>query len=594
MTPARLFVSVVAWRRRLLAALLACATLVAAGEVALPWLLAQAVDAALGETSAARLDRIGLAMLAVIGGLYVMHCLLLRVESRLLYEASFRLRQRLYRHTLEQPLAFFHRTKAGELVHRVVSDAAVFEDNAVNLFSDLPFELMTVVGVLTIMIMTDLRLAALIVGFLVVAATISAWLGRPLPTLRKSIQAAGARFSSRFQEAVSGIRTVKVFGAEPDELARLDASNREIASLEVRGGRRESLLVPVFDLMELLGVVLVVWYGAHLIIAKAITPGALVAFIAYMEILAGPVSRAGRSYRYLQQCRGVCQRLAEFLGDGQPESEREPRRPAGWPGRPWSVEFDDVSFTYPGALKPAIDRVSFRVAPGEIVAVVGRNGAGKSTLLDLLLRLQDPTGGVIRVGGRDVREWDRRSWRLQLGVMPQEVFLFHATVCENIAYGRPTASADEITACAQQARLSDLLARLPQGLQTVVGDRGNRLSGGERQRVALARTLLKDPNLFLLDEPTAHLDGHAAAVIGEALTELGRNRTTFVVAHRVETVMLAERVLFLDGGRIAGFARHPELMQSDPRYAELFATDQRGRWAARSSSTVAPVMPASS
>lgn len=575
LAPARLFLAVVAARPGLLGGLLLCAAGVAAAELAIPWLLQQAVDAALGEGGAARLDRIGLAMLGVIAALYAFHCVLLRLEALVLYEGSFRLRRRLYAHLLTRPLAFFHRARTGELLHRVVSDTAVFEDNAVNLFSDLPFEVLTVVGVLTLMVVTDPRLAAVVVGFLLAASIVSAWVGRPLPTLRKSIQSVGAAFTARLQEGLSGIRTVKAFGREGHEVERLDGANRRLRELEVRGGRVEALLVPVFELMEMLGVVLIVWYGAHLILAGRITPGGLVAFIAYMELLAGPVSRAGKFYRHFQQCRAVSERLAGFLAEETGGDAWSGGGASQVPVPPWPIAFERVAFAYPGGARPALAGVSLAIRPGEVVAVVGRNGAGKSTLLDLLLGFHAPAEGHIRVGGVDLRDWNPAAWRAAVGVMPQEVFLFHATVAENIAYGRPEATPEEIEASARAAGLEGLMARLPQGLETVVGDRGARLSGGERQRIALARLFLKRPSILVLDEPTAHLDGEALAVVGDAVASLGRDRTTLLVAHRPETIRRAHRVVLLDEGKVIAEGSHEELLATQPLYASLVASRAR-------------------
>lgn len=578
MTATRLFLWLFSARRALLGALFFLAVGVAACELAIPWLLQEAVDVALGDGDPSSLNRIGGMMIAVICGLYVVHCLLLRVEARVLYEGMFRLRQRLYTYLLSQPLAFFSRKRTGELVHRVVSDTSVFEDNAVYLFSDLPFELLTGAGVLTLMALTDMRLAVVVVFFLMVASLVSAYVGRPLPTLRKGLQTVGAAFTARLQEALSGIRTVKSFGRERHEIARLDEENRRFLALDLKEGRVEAFLLPVFDLMELLGVVLVVWYGAHLMIEDRITAGGLVAFLAYMEILAGPVSRADSYYRHFLQCRAVSERLASFLS----ESEVLPARPApmlptGAVMEPSSIIFDQVSLTYPGSERPAIDRVSLAIRPGEMVAIVGRNGAGKSTLMDLLLRFYDPTSGRIMIGGSDLRTWDVDQWHETVGIMTQEVFLFHATIEENIAYGRPAAPAAEIETCVLEAGLGGLLKRLPAGLQTVVGDRGNRLSGGERQRIALARLFLKNPKVLILDEPTTHLDGEALRDVAQTMVRLGAGRTTFLIAHRPEIICLASRVVLLDNGRVVAEGTHEALFASEPLYASLLASWARDR-----------------
>lgn len=568
---ARFFWRYVSYRRDLAIALLGCATLVAAAELTIPWLLRGAIDTALGETSGVSLDTLGFAMLGVIALLYVAHAALLRIEARMLYEASYDLRRRLYTHFHGQSLAFFYRHKSGELMHRVTSDVALFEDNAVELFSDLPFELLTVAGVLTLMAVTNVRLMGFVVLFLLVASAVTGYLGRPLPTLRKSIQGIGARLSARLQESLAGIRTVQGFKNEAHELQHLDEANRSILRIELQAGKLEGLLAPLFELMELLGVVLVVWYGGHLIMGKQITAGWLVAFMAYMEILAGPVSRAGNFYRHFQVCRALAERLQDLLDD----RETLPSSGGKQPGADrWDISAEAVSFQYPGSAREVLHNVSFSVKQGETVALVGRNGAGKSTLLDLLVRFYDPTTGRILVAGVDLKEWDLAAWRRAVGVMSQEVFLFHATIAENIAYGRPGSSRDEIERAAWESGAAELIRRLPQGLETIVGDRGTRLSGGERQLVALARLFLRNPWVLILDEPTAHLDGEALLHVGVSLKRLMGGRTTLLAAHRPETIQLADRIILLDQGYVVTEGTHEGLVADQPLYRTLLVEMQ--------------------
>ncbi len=572
MSSGRLFWSFIGWRKGLAAALLGCAVVVAAAELAIPWLIKLAVDAALEEEGPQHLDRLGLAMLGIVVILYVSHVALLRIEARLLAGALFRLRQRLYSHFHAQSLAFFHRHKVGELLHRATNDVSVFGDHATELASDLPFDLLTVAGVLGLMLWLDPRLTALVAAFLAASSLVSWRIGRPLPTIRRSLQQIGARLSARLQEGLAGARTVRAFGNQRREIELLDTENQEMRRLELSGERLEAWIVPVFDLMEILGIIVVAWYGGHLILAKRLTPGGLVAFIAYMEILAGPVSRISRYYRHLQGCRAVGARLVESLADRDELPAGRGLIPAGAAA---SVVLEHVSFRYPGAERDALVDVSFEVEPGQVVAVVGRNGAGKSTLIDVILRLHDPTAGHVLLGGLDLRDWDddrRRAW---MGVMPQEVFLFHSSVAENIAYGRPGASRADIEEAARAAGLEPILNRLPKGLDEVIGDRGARLSGGERQRLALARLFLRDPALLVLDEPTAHLDGEASGHVGEALRGLMKERTTFIVAHRVETVQLADRVLLLDQGRLVDDGAPGDLEASHPLYRALLSEMRR-------------------
>jgi ABC-type multidrug transport system fused ATPase/permease subunit len=242
------------------------------------------------------------------------------------------------------------------------------------------------------------------------------------------------------------------------------------------------------------------------------------------------------------------------------------------PPEPWSIYYDDVSFSYSGANRYAAHRISLTIEPGEVIAIVGRNGAGKSTLIDLLVRFYDPTSGRIMIGGVDLREWNLDVWREAVGLMSQEVFLFHATIAENIAYAKRAATEAEIGASALEAGLGNLLSRLPHGLQTVVGDRGNRLSGGERQRIALARLLLKNPKVLVFDEPTAHLDGEALGDWVTSMTQLSKGRTTVLITHQPEIARLADRVVLLDNGGIVAEGTHESLLASVSLYASLFAS----------------------
>jgi len=566
--------SYISYRKDLLVALFLCALVMTAAELSVPWLIKEAVDAVLGATVEMNLDRWLLLTMSILAALYVGHVLLLRIAAQLILHCSYNLRRRLYAHIHAQALPFFERHRTGELVHRVTSDTRILEDETGRILHDVPGELVTVVGVTILMVLLHPGLAMLVIGFMVVAAAVAGYLGVPLPGLRRSAQRIAAHLTARLQETLAGVRTVQGFRNERYELARLDAENRKILEVELREGKVYALMEPLGDLMELLGLVLVVWYGGHRIMTGEITAGTLVAFIAYMEILARPLGNAEIYYRAVQATRAVGGRLQELLDDHE---RLQPHGGKRLSGEAWPITVDGISFRHATSERDVLRDVSFTVAPGEAVAIAGRNGAGKSTLLDLLLRFYDPTAGRIVVGSVDLRECDLDSWRQAVGIMGQDVFLFHGTIAENIAYGRPEATPEEIDQAVREAGLDRLMQRFPMGLETVVGERGTQLSGGERQAVALARLFLRKPKLLVLDEPTSQLDGEALRHVRTALKSLMAGRTTFLVTHNAETIQLAPRVLFLEEGRLVADSTHEALYAGNASYKALWDEQSNGR-----------------
>jgi ATP-binding cassette, subfamily B, bacterial len=571
--PWRLLAWTLGAQPRVAAVLVVSLVLVLACELGIPRLLAEAIDAALVDRDARRIDIAGFAILALVVVLYFVHVAYLRAETVLLYAAMRRLRSLLIERILRQPLDFFARAKTGELTHIVLNDTEVLENHGVYVFSDLPFELLTVVAVTALMFWLDWRMALVVLGFLVVSTAVSFRLGKPIPTLRKTIQKTASQLSARLAESISGARTVKAFGRIGDEIVRLDRLNAEVASLEIREGVVGAWVEPMLELMELLGVAVIVWYGAHRVLEGGMTPGLLVAFIAYMELLAEPVSRSGRYIRHVQTLRGVFQRLDQFLAELEPELVHTgTKAPTG----PVSIEIRNLSYRYPGADRAALEQVSFVVQPGELVVLAGPNGAGKSTLVDLLLRFRLPQSGQVAISAVPLEDWDEAALRKTVALLPQEVFLFHASLAENIAYGRHDATQEHVMEAAIAAGLQPVIDRLPEGLKTVVGDRGQRLSGGERQRVAIARALIGDPGALILDEPTAALDGVAARDLAQLARWLSASRPVIMIAHRAETVAAADRLIVLDQGRLVADGGRTDIAQHAV-VAALFASERSPR-----------------
>jgi subfamily B ATP-binding cassette protein MsbA len=535
-------------------------------EIALPWLLGATVDVAVTKSDLALIVRLGALMLGLTATLYLVHTLYLGLEANLVATATFRLRSLLYTRLIEQPLSFFSKHKGGEIGHRVMGDTEVIEKHAIYLIADVPFAMLTVFGVMLVMLWSHVGLALVILLILSLAAYLSHHLGRPLAGLEKSVNALYACMGGRLQEVIAGIRTVKGFGRGPDETRALDRIGKDMIAAEVGAGKVASKLEPLLELMDAVGLVVVVWYGAYLIFKGALTPGKLVAFIAYMELMSEPLQRAGRYYRQFQQARGTLARIAEFV-EQMPSIRRHGSASVAGP---LTVAFENVSFSYPESQHPAVDGVSLEARPGEIIAIVGANGAGKSTLMDLLLGFHAPSAGRIVAGGLPVSAWDEDAWRTTTAAVSQEVFLFHASLAENIRYGNLDATDEEVEAAATRAGLAAVIARLPNGMDTVLGDRGTKLSGGERQRVALARVLVRAPRILVFDEPTSALDGAAIADTNRIIREIALDRVTFVIAHRRATVATADRVVLMDHARIIAAGAIANMERESELFRKLF------------------------
>lgn len=559
-----LFVSFVTHRPSLVAAAIITVLCSAAAEVAFPWLLQLGVESAIGAPDAVALTTVAALMAALMVLIVLGHGVTLLIETLLFSGAAFDLRHTLYERFQQLSLQALGRQLTGALTHRATTDVAHFEAGMIELFSGLAYDLLVGVGVLIAMTLVDLRLTLLVTAIMLVATATNSWLGRSLPVHARIMQMLEAKLAGRLQESLGAARTVRGFGAEAQEVARLDAINTDLLRAERRVGLLRSGVTPLWHFAEGLGIVALLGYGGSLVASGTITIGAMVGFMAYMELLAGPITRMGSYYAQFQTSRGVAERIVELIASHEAAPSGGTKR-----GQGTVIALDRVGFQYPGTQRWALRDVSFEVAEGECIALIGRNGSGKSTLFDLLLRFQEPTEGHIAAGGVNLSEWDTAAWRSTLGVMPQETVLFHATLAENIAFGRPGADRAAIQRALEEAGGTSLLLRLPRGLDTPVGERGQTLSGGERQIVGLARLFLRDPRIALLDEPTAALDGEALRRVDAALHRLAQGRTVLVITHLPETLRLASRIVLLDAGRVMAIGTPDALSADQPLFRNL-------------------------
>ncbi len=504
------------------------------------------------------------------------------------------LRTRLFSHLMDLSPGFFLRRKTGEITSRLASDVATVQSLVSNALAQFVNQLVTLVGGAAALLFINARLTLVMLAVVPPVIIGGAVFGRRLRRLSRDFQDRVADANADAEEAIANIRIVQSFSGEAVERARYRAGIDAAWRLARRRVRVRAVFVPTVILAMFTGVTLVLWYGGRQVLAGSLAPGDLIAFLLLTLFIAGSVATFTGLFAQLQEGLGASRRIFELL-DERPDLP-VPAVPTPLPDDPRDVRFERVWFRYDEIVTPAtgpsaaaaaapdepwvLRDVDLEVRPGEVVALVGPSGAGKSTLASLLPRFFDPQRGTVRLGGVDLRDADPAEVRAQVGLVPQETQLFSGSVAENVRYGRPDASEDELMAAAEAAHAAEFVRALPNGWDTLVGERGLRLSGGQRQRIAIARALLKDPGVLVLDEATSSLDSESEALIQDALERLMRGRTSLVIAHRLSTVVGADRIVVLQDGRIVQIGRHEQLVATDGLYRTLFETQFRKAGAA--------------
>lgn len=476
-------------------------------------------------------------------------------------------RMDLFNHIQSLSLRFFQERRVGEIISRMSNDISVIQKALVSIPVAVLRQTITLVGGLAIVFYLNWKLSGLILIVLPPLMLFARIFGKRLRMLAGQVQDQIARTMVVLEEVFSSIKVVKSYNREEYEKKRFEEGIESAFDAEVKKVKVSAFFGPFVLFLTFLVSALLIWYGGRQVMAGTTTPGELAAFFLYAIIIAGPIGTFVRLYTQIQEALGAIRRVYEIL-ETRPLIV-DPEDPIVFDKIQGGIEFDHVSFGY-SKDNPVLKDVSLQVRPGEQVALVGPSGAGKSTVIQLVHRFFDVDSGAIRVDGHDIRETELKTFLNHVALVPQETLLFGGTIRENILYGKLDATDEELDRAARFANAYDFIKDLSEGYDTVVGEKGAKLSGGERQRIAIARALLKNPKILILDEATSSLDNQSEMLIQDALENLMKGRTTLIIAHRLSTVHNADRIVVLDKGRVVESGDHKELMANEGLYHKLY------------------------
>lgn len=476
-----------------------------------------------------------------------------------------KIRNDLYNHLQTLSLNFFHGKRTGELMSRITSDVSLIEGSASNLLSDFIREILSMAGLIFVIFYRDWELAVIALLVFPPSLYFLVKIGEKLKRLSRKSQEKMADMASVLQENFTGIRVIKAFNKEEYESRRFSEENSRFFNLAKKTIKYVEISSPLMEFVGAFGLAMIIWYGGMKVINDQISPGSFFSFMAALFMLYAPVRKLSRSNNKLQQAIAAALRVF-YIIDTKPEIVDKDDAVA-LPSLSKRIEFKDVGFRYD--TEPVLKDINLKINKGEIIAIVGVSGVGKTTLVDLIPRFYDVTEGSIKIDDIDIRNVTLKSLRDQIGIVTQETFLFNQTVRYNIAYGNQDAFQEKIIQAAKAAYADDFIMKMPDQYDTVIGERGVKLSGGQRQRIAIARALIKDPPILILDEATSSLDTESEQIVQKALQNLMKNRTTFVIAHRLSTIVRADRIVVLDEGTIIDIGSHEELLKRGGLYHKL-------------------------
>jgi ATP-binding cassette subfamily B protein len=480
---------------------------------------------------------------------------------------AYDLRNAIFEKLQKLSFSYHDRSQTGQLMTHITSDVELVRTFVGNGLLQLISALILLLGTIIILFSMNWRLALIILAIVpLIMATLAMFVRQIMPVSGAVQEKLGA-LNTILQENIAGMRVVKAFAREDHEQKRFDASSQELLHVNMRLIKLFTSSFPLIFFIANLGVLAVVWVGGNQVIGGELTLGELVAFNGYLGFLLMPMFMMGMLGAMLSRAIASARRIFEVVDAESEVRDRPGAQPL--PAVEGRVEFDNVGFRYIGGERQVLSAVSFTAEPGQTIAILGETGSGKSTIINLIPRFYDVTTGKVTIDGRDIREVTLDSLRSQIGIVLQETTLFSGTIRENIAYGRPEASLEDVTQAAVAAQAHEFIVELPDGYDTVVGERGVGLSGGQKQRVAIARALLVDPRILILDDSTSSVDAETEYHIQQALQRLMANRTSFVIAQRISTVRNADLILLLHNGQLIAQGKHEELLETSEFYTEI-------------------------
>jgi ABC-type multidrug transport system fused ATPase/permease subunit len=571
---ARMYVHVKPYRGEFLLGLLML-LLSSGSNLAFPKYLGELVDAAQSDPSA--IDGIALTLVGLLLAQSVFSFGRIVFFERVAQRSLASLRAAMYNHLVSLPLPFFHEKRIGELTNRLQSDIGVLQETFTSTLAEFIRQVVIIVGGIALLVYQSPSLTGFMLLVLPLVVLLGVFFGSKIRRYAKEVQTASAESNTVVDETLSAVATVKAYTQEGTEKARYRSALERVSALGIRGG----ILRGAFSSFIILGLfgalVAVIWKGASLIASGEMASGQLFSFVIYSGFIGGSVGGLADVNSRLQRAMGATEAIMAML-DEQPETSGQ--MPASADTEPTgstdeAVRFADVHFAYPTRPDvPVLRGLNLILREGQQLALVGSSGAGKSTVVQLLYRFHDPQQGQLLVQGRDAREWPLEALRGRMAWVPQDVVLFGRSILENIRYGRPEASDDDVRRAAEDANAWEFIERFPEGWHTQVGERGVQLSGGQRQRIAIARAMLRDPKLLVLDEATSSLDPESESLVQSALETLMKGRTSLVIAHRLSTVRHADVIAFLHEGQIAEVGSHDELMKLEGGRYRAFVQKQ--------------------